>query len=163
MRQGTSSDLWIRPPPPTAEEQAHAQRTQFYENYDWAQELREPYATFAKDNELFCLLCGVRTEAHFSGRQHKTKVINSPCCEQDFSSWAYPDIETYEDCVADKAEAEAEAEAAREEVKQAEAEAQAETEAWDAWLKQEARDEAEAWSEYHEEPQNKTRRLRSPS
>ena len=92
------------------------------------------------------------------------KVINSRCCEQDFSSWAYPDIETYEDCVADKAEAKAEAEAAREEVKQAEAEAQAETEAWDAWLKQEAWDEAEAWSEYHEEPVKKqqTKFMRSP-
>ena len=112
---------------------------------------------------MFCLLCGVRTEAHFSGRQRKTKVSNSQCCEQDFSSRAHPDIEKYEGCVADAAEAKAEAEAAREEVKQAEAEAQAETEARDAWLKQEAWDEAGAWSEHHEEPQNKTRRLMSPS
>ncbi len=41
---------------------------QFYKNYDWAQEPHKPYATFTKDDELFCLLCGVRTEAHFSGR-----------------------------------------------------------------------------------------------
>ena len=120
LQQGTAEDesCWFPMPLPTAEEEAYTERSEFYKTCDWSREVNMPYAAIGTDDEVVCLLCGGRTEAHFHSNNHRKKNVMHGMGEEGFTCWAFPDIVTFEDWVAEQAEIADEKRAASAEAKQ---------------------------------------------